>query len=87
MKKYFTSLEVQNDQFVATVFDANTNQELYKTKPYRSQSNAIKDANNFLTNQKPTKQSLEESSEINTLINTAVHTPVLDAPPRRCCGR
>jgi hypothetical protein len=83
MKKYFTSLEVQNDQFVATVFDANTNQELYKTKPYSSQSRAMKDANNFLTNQKPS----EEPSSESTIVNTTTYTSVPGTLPRRCCGR
>jgi hypothetical protein len=83
MKKYFTSLEVQNDQFVATVFDANTNQELYKTKPHRSQSHAMKDVNGFLTNQKPIK----ESPQAGTFVNTAVHPPVPGTTSRRCCSR
>lgn len=84
MKKYFTSLEVQNNLFIATLFDTNTNQELFKSKPCNSQSKAMKEVNAFITNQKPI-----EAPAPTSFINTAVHKPVPgnSTGQRRCCGR
>lgn len=84
MKKYFTSLEIQNNLFIATLYDANTNQELYKSKPCNSQSKAMKEVNAFITNQKPVEPTPSTPSPF---INTAVHKPVPGTPQKRCCGR
>lgn len=84
MKKYFTNLHIENSMFIATVFDANTNQEIYKTKPYNAQSKATEDVNKFLTNQKTTQNS---PSIPEAFINSTVHKPVLGVPSKKCCGR
>lgn len=71
MKRYFTSITDTNGNFVGTVFDQNTNQELYKSKAYPTQLEAMQDVNTFLITQKtPKKFPLPTSST-----------------PRRCCGR
>lgn len=84
MKKYFTSLEVQNNLFIATLFDANTNQELFKSNPCNSQSKAMKEVNAFITNQKPIENGPPKPQ---TFINTAQYKPVPGVPQKRCCGR
>lgn len=83
MKKYFTSINKIEEKYVGTVFDQNTNQELYKTKPYTSQSQALQDVNTFLVTSKPPTTDPIPT----TIVNTA--TPVTGAPSgqRRCCGR
>lgn len=84
MKKYFTTLDIVNKQFVATVFESNTNLEVYKTKPYTAQSRAMKDINDFLTN----KKSTQPSQPPQNFINTTIHKPVPGTiTPKRCCGR
>jgi hypothetical protein len=85
MQKYFTNLEIENNMFTGTVFDANTNQELYKTKPYNAQSKAMEDINNFITNQKTTKDVPSLIPE--TIVNTTAPIQNNQTVARRCCGR
>lgn len=88
MKKYFTSLVIENDQFVAIVYDANTNQELYKSKPYNTQTKAMQDVNNFLAGQKTIISNQSAQLPISqTTINTITPIPTQGGAPRRCCGR
>ncbi len=83
MKKYFTSINIIDEKYIGTVFDQNTNQEVYKSKPYTSQSQAIQDVNTFLvTSKPPTKDPVP-----NTIVNTATPVPGAPSGQRRCCGR
>ena len=83
MKKYFTSINIIEEKYVGTVFDQNTNQEVYKSKPYTSQSQALQDVNTFLvTSKPPTKDPVP-----NTIINTTTQVAGAPSGPRRCCGR
>jgi len=86
MKKYFTSVEILENSYVGTVFDASTNQELYKSKPYPCQSQAIKDINTFLTTSKPPTTDPTPTAP-QAFTNTVTHTPGAPSGQRRCCGR
>lgn len=79
MKKYYTTIDLQDGKFVGTVFSSSTNQEVYKTKPYSSQIQAVQDITGYLTGQQNTPQ---------TITNTASHVPAPAPVTRgRCCGR
>ena len=83
MKKYFTSISIIEDKFVGTVFDANNNQELYKSKSYLTQSQAMQDVNTFLVTSAPPTA----DPRPRTIVNTATHAPGAQTSQRRCCGR
>lgn len=87
MKKYFTSIEIVENNYVGTVFDGNTNQELYKSKAYPTQSQAMQDINTYLITQNPPKNDPSPRPEVRTIVNTAVHAVGAPKSPRRCCGR
>jgi hypothetical protein len=83
MKKYFTSINIIDEKYIGTVFDQNTNQEIYKSKAYTSQSQALQDVNTFLvTSQPPTKDPVPS-----TIVNTTTPVPGAPSGQRRCCGR
>ncbi len=85
MKNYFTNIELIANSYVGTVFDASNNQEVYKTKPYPTQSQAIQDTNIYLTT-----SSSPVTSPIpvpQTITNTTLHVPGAPTGQRRCCGR
>jgi len=83
MKKYFTSIDIVDGKYIGTVFDQNTNQEIYKSKAYTSQSQALQDVNTFLvTSKPPTKDPVP-----NTIVNTTTQVAGAPSGQRRCCGR
>jgi hypothetical protein len=87
MKKFFTAVNIENGSFVAVVHDTNTNQEIYRTKPHISQSNALQEVNKFITNQKSIQPTAPSQQ---TIINSTAYTstgPAQSSTTRRCCGR
>jgi hypothetical protein len=81
MQNYFTSIEVEGDNSVVGVlYEKSSNKQLYKTQKYPSQSQAIRDINNYISSQ----QSVTEQT---TTLNTIKMHPVPGQIPRRCCGR
>jgi hypothetical protein len=89
MSNYYTTIDLVEGKFVGTVLNANTNAEVYKSKPYSSQSQASRDINTFLTTSNP--PTTDPSPGIpaagsQAVVNTIVYTP---APTRGggCCGR
>lgn len=85
MNKYYTTLEISESGYTATIFNAQNNQPVYKTKPYSSQAQASYDANIYLTTNKA-PESVPPAPQ--TITNTTVYRPTPNtATPRRCCGR
>jgi hypothetical protein len=82
MKKYFTTLNLENDKFVGMLHDPDTNAVVYKTKSYTSQSQVTTEINQHLTNLKTS-----QSNNPQTIINTTSYHPVPVARGGRCCGR
>lgn len=85
MKKYFTSLDLENNKFVGSLHDPDTNKVIFKTKPYNSQSQVTADINQYLTNLKSDENRTQPTQE--TIVNTSVQMGIRGALPRRCCGR
>lgn len=83
MKKYFTAINESEGKYIGTVFDANNNQEVYKSKPYFSQSQAMQDINIFLATSKPPINDPAPQ----TIVNSSRHVPGAPGGQRRCCGR
>lgn len=85
MKKTFTTMDVVEGKFVATVFDAVSNQEIFKTAPRSTQLQATLDVNNFLTSETTNPVTPGTVIKNTTSFNSksASSTPA----PRRCCGR
>lgn len=84
MKKYFTSIDNSNNQYVGTVFDSNTNQEIYKTRAYQTQTQAMQDVNSFLAG---TSKNTSTPANPQTIVNTTTYTASVPKRTGRCCGR
>lgn len=85
MKKYFTSLDKVDGQFIGIVFDANTNQEVYKTKPYLTQVQVTQDITEFLQTSNPPKADPVVPQQYT---NTFAPITITGSTKRgRCCGR
>lgn len=83
MKKYFTTLDSEDGKFVGMLHDPDTNQVVYKTKPYSSQSQVTSDINQHITQLKMSHQQPQQSQ---TIVNT-VRQQTFQMPKRTCCGR
>jgi hypothetical protein len=89
MSNYYTTIDLVEGMFVGTVLNANTNAEVYKSKPYSSQSQASRDINTFLTTSKPpTTDPLpgNPAPGSQAVVNTIVYTSV-PTQGGGCCGR
>jgi hypothetical protein len=85
MSKYYTTLDVVDDKFIGTVYDANTNTTVYKTTPYLTQLEATQQIDKFLaTGVIPPENAATPTSQ--TVITNTYVAPT-PTPPRRCCGR
>ena len=88
MSKYYTVIDLVENKFVGTVFDANTNAEVFKSKPHNSQAQASQEVRNFLTDTKPTTTEPAAAPGSQAIVNTVRYT---SAPSTRssgrCCGR
>jgi len=80
MKQYFTSLEVSNEGYVATLFDSLTNQPVYKTKAYTSQVEANMDVANYVRTQ-------NTPSAPSGPVDPNKPHPFPQTLKRKCCGR
>ena len=87
MKNYYTSINLEEGKFVGTVYDSLNNKQLYKSKPYNSQSQVVQDINTFLTTSAPpTTEPQPQTPQHQTIINTVNRLPATGGN-RRCCGR
>jgi hypothetical protein len=88
MSKYFTTIDLVEGKFVGTVFDVNTNAEVFKSKPYNSQAQASQEVRGFITATKPTTTEPAAAPGSQAIVNTVKYT---SAPSTRssgrCCGR
>jgi len=80
MQNYYTSIEVEKDGFIGVLYEKNTNRVLHKTQKYYSQSQAVKDVNNYIVSQ----QSVTDQA---ATLNTIKMQPSPFGGPKRCCGR
>lgn len=92
MKKYFTSINEINNQYVGTVYDAITNQIIYTSNPYISQSQVVQEINNFLKTNKQISETAQTSlpsiaAPPQTIQNTIKMQPMTPVRTGRCCGR
>ena len=87
MKKYFTSLDLEEGKYTGSVYDPDTNQIVYKTKGYNSQAQVTSDINEYLTKLKPTESKIQPAGHVGqTIVNTAIYKSSLSTH-ERCCGR
>jgi hypothetical protein len=77
MKKYFSNIDLVNGTFIGTVYDANSNAEVYKTPSYGDQTQALQDINNFLQS---------SNTSIDELVPTTNTIQYVTVPARKCCG-
>lgn len=88
MSNYFTTIDLVEGKFVGTVFDANTNAEVYKSKSYNSQAQASQEVRTFLTGLAPKTAEPSAAPGSQAVVNTIKYT---NAPgvrtTGRCCGR
>jgi hypothetical protein len=83
MISYFTTIEIQNGQYVGVAYNQGNNYVIYRSKPYQSQSAAITDVNTFLKTMKaPDAQAAPQQ----TIVNTTALQP-FQGPTKKCCGR
>jgi len=82
--KYYTSLNIENNQYIGRVYLTNNNQLVYTSKPYNSQEQAITDIRTYVITSAPPATDLEQLPT--PIVNTTKYTaPVVHG--RRCCGR
>ena len=85
MRKYYTSLDMQNGEYIGTVYDASSNQEVYKTKAYPSQVQVTQDVTTFLQTSNPPKVDPVQPQQYQ---NTFQPTVITGSVSRGgCCGR
>lgn len=84
MKKYFTSLDLEEGKYVGSLYDPDTNQTIYKTKGYNSQSQVTSDINEYLSKLKSSENKIQPSGQ--TILNTTVYKTAMSTK-RSCCGR
>lgn len=84
MKKTYTQMDIVEEKYIATVFDATNNQELYKTQPHLTQLQATQEVNSFLTSKPVTPI---RTTITNTTTYKSNPAPQAANIPRRCCGR
>jgi hypothetical protein len=87
MTRYFTSVDLVDNMFVATVYNAQTNESVYKTPPYYDQSQATQDANTFLVTSKPPTTVPSPSVPTSQTIVNRIQNVNVSGTTRRCCGR
>lgn len=88
MSKYFTTIDLVEGKFVGTVFDANTNAEVYKSKSYNSQAQASQEVRAFITGSAPKTAEPSTAPGSQTVVNTIKYTNASGARSSgRCCGR
>jgi len=85
MKKYYTSLDIQNGLYIGTVYDTATNQEVYKTKAYPSQVQVTQDVTTFLQTANPPKVDPVKPQQYQNTFNPTTITG--SAKRGGCCGR
>lgn len=85
MKKYFTSLDLENNKFVGSLHDPDTNKVIFKTKPHNSQSQVTAEINEHLTSLNTSENRTNNTQQ--TIVNTSIQTGIRGVLPRRCCGR
>lgn len=85
MKKYFTSLDLEDGKFVGLLHDPDTNQVVYKTKKHNSQAQVTSEINEYITklrsNQTPATQPVRET------IVTTTYRQLSNQLKGGCCGR
>lgn len=79
----FTSMDLIDGKFVATIYDSTNNQEIYKTKPHKTQLQATQDITAFLTSTTNNKQTVVNNT---TTFKKPLTTPSIPQQ-KRCCGR
>jgi hypothetical protein len=83
MQKYYTALNIVDNNFVGTVYESSSNIAVFTTQPHASQIKAMDEVNAFLDKSNNTGF---QRSKPETIVNT-VHGKVVSTPGRSCCGR
>lgn len=87
MSKYYTTLQTINNMFVGTVYEANTNKEVYKTQPLETQIEAVRSIDSFLATGTVPPNSATLPTSQTVITNTYIPSPTPAPSTRRCCGR
>jgi hypothetical protein len=85
MKKYFTTLDLEDGKFVGSLHDPDTNQVVYKTKGYNSQSQVTSDINEYITKNKSNKNTSQPRTPQTTV--NFIHKKAVTNVRNTCCGR
>ena len=87
MRNYYTSLDLQDGEFVGTVYDSSNNNVVYTTAKYKSQSQVSQDIITYLATLAPPVTTPTASKDHNTITNTVKTVSFTAQTGRRCCGR
>lgn len=83
MQKYYTTLDLVDNNFVGTVFESSSNIAVFRSQPHNSQIKAMEEINSFLDGSKSVNNQPQKPQ---TIVNT-VHRQVPPNTGRACCGR
>jgi hypothetical protein len=84
--KYYTSFNLENNQYVGKVFLSSTNQLVYTTKAYNSQEQAISDARTYVITEAPPVTDPNPPKSITNTTTYSTPRPV-HGYTKKCCGR
>ncbi len=90
MSNYYTTIEKQNNMFIGSVFVESSNQLVFQTQHYPSQTQVLADINTFITTNKPPEvPSVPNHVPTRTITNTVKSGTNVPLPTvrGRCCGR
>lgn len=91
MGNYYSAIEVKDNKFLGSVYVESTNQLVFQTQLYSTQSQVLADINTFITTNKPPEVSAPAPQNIptRTITNTIKTTTNIPLPVvrGRCCGR
>lgn len=83
MQKYYTTLDLVDNNFIGTVYESSSNVAVFKSQSHTSQIKAMEEINSFLDGSKPANN---DTPRPQTIVNT-VHRQIPAQGGRACCGR
>jgi len=80
MRNYYTSINLENNEYIGSVHNSTNNIVVYRSKPYPSQMQAMMDVNTYIHTEQP---SITEQQTQTSTPQPQASQPMI----RRCCGR
>lgn len=80
MANFYTNIEIVNNSYIGTVYNASNNTLVFRTQSFPTQAQAIREVNEYIKGN-------ERGSQPTTTVNTVQMQPTGPIIRGRCCGR